>query len=384
MPLFPFRRADRALLLLAIFVGLWAFTPGEITAGTQATGSSQAQPEQGLLPLPVFEVHSNFWVNLHHFLYQQTRLQRETTQGGSQTESGGGAQLVQSIPASLESLTPGERKAWTTAMNYYLAHYADRDLLFNGDMVILNDRLSEMDGCPDLAGRVVTHGPEPSGSRCTSGLRSEVIEMLQSAAVVYRAHWWAEHDRANRAWIAAVGPLVRQSGTKLALELAAIYRANWPPGRLHVDMVGYAGPFGAYTSLDPVHLTITSTDPRNQGPGALEVLFHEASHALAEGVRDAIVRECRRLGKPIPRDLWHALLFYTTGEMVKRTLDAHGGQSSAPQRPEADGYTPYAYRYGLYARGWTSYQRALERSWQPYLEGKVEFDRAILRLVTNL
>jgi hypothetical protein len=47
-------------------------------------------------------------------------------------------------------------------------------------------------------------------------------------------------------------------------------------------------------------------------------------------------------------------------------------------------YTPYAYRYGLYARGWSAYQRVLERYWQPYLDGRVEFDTAVARLVSAL
>jgi len=38
---------------------------------------------------------------------------------------------------------------------------------------------------------------------------------------------------------------------------------------------------GAYTTLDPLRVTIASTDARNQGSAALEVLFHEASHGIA-------------------------------------------------------------------------------------------------------
>ena len=51
---------------------------------------------------------------------------------------------------------------------------------------------------------------------------------------------------------------------------------------------------------------------------ALEVLFHEASHGIAEPVEQAIVRECHQRDKAIPRDLWHALVFYTTGEVIRR------------------------------------------------------------------
>jgi hypothetical protein len=75
----------------------------------------------------------------------------------------------------------------------------------------------------------------------------------------------------------------------------------------------------------------------------------------------------------VPRDLWHALLFYTTGEIVKRTLKNNG----------MGDYIPYAYRYGLYERatGWKNYQRALELHWQPYLNGKMDADAALACLV---
>ncbi len=274
------------------------------------------------------------------------------------------------------AILPEERKAWAEAVDYYAGALADHDLLFNGDMVNINNRLAELENCSELAGQ--------TARECASGLRPEQIAALERAAPVYRAHWWAEHDRGNRAGIAAVGPRVRQMGATLAQQLAEVYRAEWLAGRIRVDLVSYGGPFGAYTTLDPLHVTLSSADPRNQGPGALEVLFHEASHALARQVSEAIVRECRQRGKAIPRDLWHALLFYTTGEMVRRALVTERAAAGGAMGREADEYTPYAYRYGLYARGWSGYQRLLERHWQPYLDGKIDFDTAIARIVSGL
>lgn len=370
---------------------------------SRPSGLDSQQPSEGAQgPLPVFEFHSGFWINLHHFLYQQARLRKNPTPPTTRPSASGQADADNlkaavagpeaSLEVSTDGLTPQERKAWAGALDYYGEHLADRDLLFNGDMVNINNRLAEMEACTDLSGQ--------SSRECASGLRKELESALEDAAPVYRARWWAKHDRDNRSWIAAVGPMVRQLGGTLAQKLAATYQAGWPAGRLRVDVVHYGGPFGAYTTLDPVHLTISSADARNQGPAALEVLFHEASHALAGSVRDAIVRECRARGKPIPRDLWHALLFYTTGEMVKRALGTAAGRTltaadSTPSPPTSaaepgraaaasSAYTPYAYRYGLYARGWQGYQRVLERYWQPYLDGKTEFDTAMARLVTAL
>jgi hypothetical protein len=148
-----------------------------------------------------------------------------------------------------------------------------------------------------------------------------------------------------------------------------------------VDVTAYASSTGAYTTLDPLRVTVSATDARNQGAEALEVLFHEASHGIADTVEDAIFRECRQRDKPIPRDLWHALLFYTTGEVIRPVaLDA---ASSAPGAGSS-GYVPYAVREGLYKRGWENYLRILTEYWQPYLDGRVDFSDAIAHMVSAL
>jgi hypothetical protein len=157
---------------------------------------------------------------------------------------------------------------------------------------------------------------------------------------------------------------------------------------------------GAYTTLDPLRVTIASTDARNQGAAALEVLFHEASHGIATPVEQAIARECRQREKPIPRDLWHALIFYTTGEVIKPLMGTEGdatddrvlrngssaGNTSTTDKSSSEDsqYTPYAVREGLYRRGWENYFQMLTRYWQPYLEGRVTFDDAIAHMVSAL
>jgi hypothetical protein len=352
------RRQVLRLAAAATFLAAAPSAPFPLT--TRDPRSPQPVPQEPAEKpsLPVFEFHSGFWINLHHFLYQEAHARKSPREANAGT------------PVSVTALSPEELRAWSAALNYYLSGFADRDLLFNGDMVLINNRLAEMESCADLSGR--------STEACASGLRPELIAALEDAAPIYRARWWPQHDRDNRDWIAAVTPLVRQHGVKIAEQLAEVYQTRWPAAPLRVDVVSYAGPYGAYTTLEPSHLTISSVAPANQGVVALEVVFHEASHTVAEIVRDVIAKECRRLGKPIPRDLWHALLFYTTGEIVRRTLRPVPGGSSA------DPYTPYAYRNGLYARGWTSYEHALEIYWQPYLDGRVEFSASIARLVNAL
>jgi hypothetical protein len=369
---------------------------------TAAAGPKQAQPgtpapshiytpQDFTGPLPVFEFHSGFWTNLHHFLYQQARL-KKAAETAFQTP-GGTSGMEQ--PARTDGLSATEQAAWNSALAYYTRNMSGKDLLFNGDLVNYKNQLAQLETCADLTGH--------SRPQCDAGIPAEIARALETAAPVYRTHWWLEHDRANRSWIAGVSPLVQRMGRDMARDLAVVYQANWPSEKIRVDVTRYAGWAGAYTTLDPIDVTLSSIDPRNQGLSGFEILFHEASHALAEFVRDAIVRECRDRGKPIPRDLWHALLFYTTGEIVKRNLsthdvpvktaasavsvDAQTASDLEPQRkrkPAPALYTPYAFREGLYARGWSDYLKLLEKFWQPYLDGNIEFATAIARMTSAL
>ena len=318
-------------------------------------------------PRPIFEFHSGFWLNLHHFLYQQARL-AEHLQGSQ----GGGAAKSSSTDVNR---TSDASPAWQAALDYYRKNMAHRDLLFDQGMVLIGNRLAEVETCPDLSGRTITS--------CTSGLQPNLIAALEGAAPIYRSRWWPEHDRLNREWIDGDAPLVRHIGLPLAQELSGVYEKPWQREPIRVDVVIYAGPFGAYTSLDPTHITVASGDPRNDGLAGFEILFHEASHALAVPVQDAIAEDCRQRDIPIPRDLWHALLFYTTGEMVRRAA-AEGKLQLPGAETKAASYTPYAYRNNLYSRGWEDYLRLLEAYWQPYLDGRTDFEHAIRAVVAGL
>lgn len=330
-----------------------------VAAFMPSTALDAQQADTSFGPLPVFELHSGFWMNLHHTLYQQAREKRASRVGTANSSTS-------------PRLNEAERRDWDAAVTYYAANFANKDLLFSTELILLKNQLGDFEDCDELSGA--------KKKNCDAGLPGNITQVLDSAAPIYRAHWWPEHDRANRRWIAGVAPLVRNKGLDLAQRLAEIYQTKWPTEKIRVEVTAYANWAGAYTTLDPLRVTISSTDPGNQGSVALEVLFHEASHGIAEPVQEAIIRECRQRDKPIPRDLWHALIFYTTGEVVRPVMisASRGGNGGAPL---AD-YTPYAVREGLYKRGWDEYLKLLNRFWQPYLDNKVTFDDAIARMVS--
>jgi hypothetical protein len=310
-------------------------------------------PNEGTYP---FEFHSGFWINLHHFLFEQALLRKQAANPGQPANR----------PTDLKNqLSSEQHQHWDSALDYYTKTMIKRDLTHDDELIAINDQLGQSEGASDLS---------------RSGLSSDLIKILESVAPIYRAQWWPQHDRANRFWIAVATPMVQQFSQTLIRQLTSAFKAKWPTDLIRVDVVEYANWAGAYTTFDradKVHITITGPDPGNQGFAALEILFHESSHWMV-GPRNgtvarAIARECKAQNKPIPDGLWHAIIFYTTGELTRRNLSEYG----------VSDYKPYAYN-GLYARAWPKLQRPLELYWQPYLEGKVDFDRAMTNLINAL
>ena len=152
-----------------------AFCTDPSALAAPANPASPAGAQETESPLPVFELHSGFWVNLHHFLYLQARLMRGNP---SSMDSARGEAPPNEPPASLLDFPAEEIRAWQDAVAFYAKDLAGRDLLLNGDMENINNQLSAMEACADLEGK--------SSALCKSGLRRDLIEALERAAPVYR------------------------------------------------------------------------------------------------------------------------------------------------------------------------------------------------------
>jgi hypothetical protein len=270
-----------------------------------------------------FDFHSNFWVNLHHFLYEQA-ISKSPQQSGSET--------------------------WNQAVEIYRKNIATHELL-SRDIAGIDIALSRIENTESLAG---------------SGIDAELTQTLERAAPVYKSRWWPEHNRQNLAWIDAATPLVAKYEAVIKKQLSAAYQTPWPADPVRTDVAEYASWAGAYTLLVPTLITISSA---NAGPAALETLFHEASHAMIQKISDALTAELNSQKKLFPRRaFWHAVLFYTTGEIAQRYLDH---------------YTMFGIKDGILERGWPGALPILEKDWKPYLDGKIDLATAVHRLVTG-
>jgi hypothetical protein len=303
---------------------------------------------------PAFRFQNNFWVNLHHLLRGESRRR--------------GLHLPLRVDPT--AMTPAERAAWSDALDRY-APYGGRDLVALVSDPGLIPSLGALNNMLTLVADD-RHLDAPE-------LPADVRTALTEAAPVYRAHGWANQQAVNAAWIAAVRPLVARYGAALADAIAAAYRSAWSTEPYLVDACAEAGPDGGYTIDGPpgtaAHTTIEAANPEYQGDMALEMLFHEASHteAMAGRVRAEIARVAADEHVETQPDLWHAVIFYTTGELARRVL----GKTNDPT------YLPAGDRYHVYDRRWKTARAALGKDWQPYLDGRVDYETALRALVRD-
>lgn len=125
---------------------------------------------------------------------------------------------------------------------------------------------------------------------------------------------------------------------------------------------------------------MSTFDEHYKGHGGLEMVFHEASHTLIgprrSPISEALVAAAAELGTTPHRDLWHVVLFYTTGMTVRNILKEELGVD----------YEPYIYSSGLFDRAWPELRDAVERYWTPYVEGQQGYEEAagaLLRALTQ-
>ncbi len=286
---------------------------------------------QNSAPARLFNFQSNFLENLHHLLYQHAQAP-QCPQGQINGEC-----------AHYYDIAPADQNPWSRAVQWYAANLVKRSLVFDEEMARINNTLAAL---------------APDANLDHRGLPEGLVDALRTAAPVYRKYWWPDQEYWNQRWVETVMPRLERSANGMAQHLVEIYGEPWPTTPIRVDLVGYAGPDGAYTTVGPPHVVISATERRNQGESALQVLFREASRALTRKIWNALATDFRARQHPVPQDLWEALLSYTAGEVVRGVVP---------------GYVPPA----------TRFQELMERDWKPYLEGKTDLDSALAKLAAE-
>jgi hypothetical protein len=320
-------------------VALLALT---LCSGTAAAATPIAEVSQ-------LRLYSSFWQNLHHFLYVSAWATRPVVPRAPR--------LAMTLPPEpVVRLTPEEKSTWDAAVTYYDRNVASRDLLFDDDLTHVKLALADAD---DALGDV----------RIDNRLRSALLE----AAPLYRKYWWSNHDAANRSWIERVSRQTPTVAGPIIAKLTALYDVPWFTTPVRVDVVRVGKSQGAYTSNNPrPHIVVASGDSSYDGWAGTEMLFHESSHALFQKVHLAVDSAAEAANKQ-PRDLWHVVLFYITGEVTRQQLAKNGIE-----------YRPYLYATGLFDRAWPAFREPVERHVRPFVDEQITLERMAAELARAL
>lgn len=301
-----------------------------------------------LAPSP-FTFRIGFWNNLHHFLYVLGRARA----GAADSQR----VAVVKAPADAEGLAgqpEAERAAWDEAVRYYAAGLSTKDAVFDNDLIEVTRKLaaSRDDADPGAL-----------------GLSPELTATLKLAAPVYRAVWWPRHRRADAARRDEFQALLETYGDAAVKRLTTLYQTTWPSRPRIVDLVAYANWAGAYSTRGPL-IVVASTDEAIGGNLGLETLLHESSHQWDDEIEGRLAAIAKKQGKPVPGALSHALIFYTSGEIVAELIPGH---------------VPYAVKNGLWNH--TDLARLkplLDQYWRPYIRGAATFDEALGAILRQL
>ncbi len=296
-----------------------------------------------------FEFHSAFWVNLHHFLHCRARVAKGLDRGRDSVE--GAAQDA----GAIDTLDPEERAGFDEALEWYSDNLAKKDILFD-------------EGLRETTQALVLR--ESADSPRGPGVGDDVAAALEHAAPAYKKAWWSAHDAGNRAWLKAAEPLLEKEAAGIAAKLAKVYGVEWPV-HLRVDLVPWANWAGAYTVNGPNRVTLGTRSPGNAELYAIESLFHEASHVMEGPLGDALAASSKKHDVTPPKDLWHVVIFFTAGELVRELHPEH---------------VPYAQKFGLYQRvpGWQAQRALCEEFWSDVIDGKATREDAIDKMVADL
>ena len=204
-------------------------------------------------------------------------------------------------------LTEGEQKTWAAAVMEYAVGFSRKDLLFDDPLPATTLAIAAAGDAPSLA---------------NVGVDPQTRLVLEISAPVYRKAWWRAHRAANRVWRSSMESLLEQHGATLVAFATRAYELPWPSGGYIVHASSYANWGGSYSTSGGL-IMMSTRDRSMQGLYGLELLFHEAMHQWDAAVLTTLQTQARSVNLSVPRDLTHAMIFFTSGYAVQQIAPGH-------------------------------------------------------------
>jgi hypothetical protein len=256
-------------------------------------------------------------------------------------------------------LTSDERKAWAGAVASYAAGLSLTSNL-GPQMSAATRALAAAGDRPSLVGM---------------SLDASLIPVLEGVAPIYRKAWWPAHLAANRKWRSTAETLINRYGLATIEFVSKAYGVPWPAAGFPVHVSGYTNFGGAYSVGGTNFMVVSSMTDRNDGLHGLEIIVHEGMHQWDGQIFAALASQARARNVSVPRDLTHAMIFFTAGEAVRRIDPTYV--------PVADAFAVWPKQLSGASLPAQRLKPLLEEVWKPYLDGRGTRDEALAILVVR-
>ncbi|MDW3193723.1 MAG: hypothetical protein R8G66_15235 [Cytophagales bacterium] len=253
-----------------------------------------------------FSFKNNFWINLHHFLYQEA--------SGSQLrhlqEDGMTFLDIGEAPIR-KGLSQEDQEILQQAISYYTKKLVAKDLR------------------TDLGQMRTWFRKQPENGQITdTRFTREFTAILNRVAPIYRSNFWQLHESHNWEIMDQHIERIYQIEEAMIRKMEEMSANVWPAEtKVRVDLTTYGSWSSAYSSSRPImNLVISTIDPGHETSEFIETTFHEGTHLLylfdQSPVRDEIYNQAEAREMDFPRGLWHAWLFYLCGKATQEELAA--------------------------------------------------------------
>ncbi|KUJ80279.1 hypothetical protein AWR36_014840 [Microbulbifer flavimaris] len=248
--------------------------------------------------------HNNFWINLHHFFYEQAskRQRNKLQEDGLDFRDIGDNSII-------SSMSPKDKALLLDGIQFYRSNIIDQSLFDSGRVLKWLQKQPVNSDISDFS------------------LSKTFTEKLNQLRPLYDNQFWKNHRKQNQVTFDSYIAFIKNSQNKVISKMEELSGARWE-GTVRVDLSTYGNWASAY-SPDAYNIVISTIDPLMLSTIFVEFVFHESSHLLFSrnsGFRVSIYKRAQEMGVKPPAHLWHAAMFYLCGLAVREALQDLGAQ----------------------------------------------------------
>ncbi len=292
-----------------------------------------------------FMFFESYWLNMQHWMYNMSLYAQDTP-------------INEVIGERYNDFSDSEKEVIDTSVDYYQREVLQHDLRF-GELTFYFKRWVITQSAAEL----VDVPQEFQG----------IAGVLQQMKSIYDSYYWPEHHQQNLKVLSENIEMIKALEDTAVTDLEKICHASWQEEKIRVDISYHSKYERPYTTITPAaHIVMDSK--RNHSPigNWFELLLHETSHHMihdSHGFVGGTILDVANIGNyRLPRQLSHSYLFYFSGIVARRHLQAYD--------PD---YELYMMRRGVFKK----LHEVLEKHLDPYITGNISLHDATVNLMED-